>query len=92
MTKICIEIDPEDTNPPVPAVRSYTQTIGNGAQTSFNVAHGLGTADVVYSVRNLATGEVDTYDVTGVATVNGLALTFAAAPANNGARVTVLAV
>ncbi|HEX5705631.1 MAG TPA: hypothetical protein VFX97_20700 [Pyrinomonadaceae bacterium] len=93
MTKICIEIDPEDsTNPPAPAVRSYTQTIGNGTQTSFNIAHGLNTADVVYSVRNLATGEVDTYDVSGTASVSGLALNFASAPAANGARVTVLAV
>ena len=91
--KVCIEVDTDNgTEPPVPAVRSYTQTVGDGTSTAFNLAHGLGTADVVYSVRNLATNEVDTYDVTGVASATGLALNFASAPAANGARVTVLAV
>lgn len=90
--KVCVEVDPDNGGEPEPQVRSFTQTVGDGTTTAFTVNHGLGTADVVYSVRNLATGEVDTYDVSGVAGTNTLALNFAVAPALNGARVTVLAV
>jgi hypothetical protein len=90
-TKVCVEIDPENGNGEPTPVESYVQTIGDGTSTSFTINHGLGTSDLLYSVRNLSTGELDSYDVTlNASNPNSLVLTFASAPAANGARVVLL--
>lgn len=89
--KVCVEFTEGDGEDPQSPVKSYVATIGDGTNTSYTVTHGLGTADVVYSLRNLTTGEVDTYDAAVTASANALGLTFATAPAASSVRVVVIA-
>lgn len=60
-------------------VRKYTQTIGDGATTTFNIDHNLNTSDVKVAVRKVSTGDQWAIDV-NVVSVNRVALTFAVAP------------
>lgn len=71
------------------AARKFSANIGNGAATSIAVTHGLGTKDVAVSLRANAddTGFVTDWTATDANTVT---LTFAAAPASNEHRVTVI--
>jgi hypothetical protein len=67
----------------------YSVNIGNGSATTFNVVHGLNTLDVVIGVYDSATGaEVNCDKIRSSS--GSVTLTFAAAPANNAYRVTVL--
>lgn len=71
------------------AARKYSASIGNGSATSIAVTHGLGTKDVAVTLRQNA-------DDAGVWTdwiatdANTVTLAFAAAPASNALRVTVV--
>jgi hypothetical protein len=91
MTKICIEVDP-DNGGVEPLVKSFVQTVGNGSQTTFNLTHNLNTEDILSGVRNLITGELDSFDVAVTTTgPNTATLVFQVPPAVNGARVVLLA-
>lgn len=93
--KVCVEFTESDgENPPVPApqFRTYAATIGDGTSLTYALTHDLGTADVLYSLRNLTTGVLDGDDVTVISQPNTLGLTFAAAPATGSIRVVVGAV
>lgn len=90
--KVCVEFTEGDGDTPAPVVKSYAATIGDGTSTSYTVTHGLGTPDVVYSLRNLTTGEIDAYDVVATSAAGSLGLVFAAPPAAGSVRVAVLAV
>lgn len=90
--KVCVEFTEGDGNgEPQPALRTYTQTIGDGSALSYTVTHGFNTQDVLYSLRNLTTGELDGYDVTVSSTPAALTLVFATAPAAGSVRVFVAA-
>lgn len=71
------------------AARKYSQNVGNGAATSIAVTHGLGTKDVAVSLRKNSddTGFVTDWTATDANTVT---LAFAAAPASNEHRITVI--
>lgn len=90
-TKVCVELDcGGDSGSPV---KTFVQTVGDGSSTTLTVPHNLGSSDVLYSLRNLATGELDAFDVAvNGSNPNALVLTFAVAPAPGSVRVVVLAV
>ena len=67
----------------------YAATIGNGSLTSIAVTHGLGTQDVVVSVREVSTNKVVYCDVTMTSTTQ-VTLAFTSAPASNSLRVTII--
>jgi hypothetical protein len=90
MAKVCVEFD-AGSGEPTPQLHSYVTTVGDGSSLVYNVTHGLGTPDVLYSVRNVATGELDAVDVTGTVTSpDSLRLVFATAPASGSVRVLVV--
>lgn len=71
------------------AVGKYAQDIGDGAATSINVDHNLGTTDVIVQIFNKASGAWELADVT-VITGNRVNIAFTTAPANASLRVVVL--
>lgn len=73
---------------PTTVVRKFSALIGNGALTTIAVTHGLGTADVTYSIRDATSNEFVECDVVSTSTTV-LTLTFATAPTTNQYRVTV---
>jgi hypothetical protein len=87
---ITVEADAIKINRAVTA-RGFAATFGDAAATSFNIDHNLNTKDIVVSVKVVSTGEEVMCDVTAT-TVNRVVLAFAAAPANNELRVTVLGI
>ena len=92
MARICVEFDPcEDNGTPVP-IQSYSETVGDGTSRVFSIDHDLGTRDVSVSLRNIATGELDLFDVEVVVPgPDQVILTFATAPTMANVRVNVLA-
>lgn len=73
---------------PAVAARKASGTIGDGTATTFSVTHGLGTLDILVSVREVSTGaEVLCDNVAN--SVNTVQLTFGAAPATGQYRVSV---
>ena len=70
-------------------VTKYSANIGNGSSTAIVVSHALNSADVVVSVREVATGNVVVCGV-NVTDANSVTLNFSTAPASNALRVTVL--
>lgn len=91
--KICTEIDKIDDGGDEISLGTYVATVGNGSATQLSVPHNLGSSDVVYSLRDIATGALDSFDVdVNALNPNSLSLTFATAPSANSVRVTVLAV
>lgn len=92
MAKVCVEFDPDNGGEPAPAARFYSQTIGDGTALNYTVTHGFGTSDVLVSVRNVSTGELDAAPVAvNASDPDRVTLRFETAPAASGARVTVLA-
>lgn len=92
MAKVCVEFDPDNSGEPAPSARFYSQTVGDGTSLSYSVTHGFGTSDVLVSVRNTSTGELDAVPVTvNASDPDRVMLAFETAPAAGGARVTVLA-
>lgn len=71
------------------AARKASANVGNGSATAIAVAHNLGTQDVAVSLRETSSQAAVLVD--WVATdVNTVTLSFAAAPASNAYRVTVI--
>lgn len=68
--------------------KKHAETL-SGSSTSYNVTHGLGTADVVVSLYEVATGEVVNADITNTSTTT--TITFAVAPTSNQYRVVIVA-
>lgn len=69
--------------------KSFTQTIGDGSATSFNIDHNLNTRDVIVTVyRNSGNFDDVIADVTRP-TVNRVTVVFASAPAASGFRVVI---
>lgn len=71
------------------AARKFSASIGNGAATSIAVTHNLGTKDVKVTVRQNSNDEHVLADVVST-DINNVTITFAAAPASNAMRVTVI--
>lgn len=71
------------------APTSFTATFGDGAATTYNIVHNLGTQDFVWEVYELATG-----DSVGVGLsrdgVNAVDLTMNPAPALNAFRLVII--
>lgn len=71
---------------------AYATTIGDGTTTAFTLTHGLGTADIVVAVREVATPfRMIDATVAAISTTQ-VTVTFANAPATNSYRVVVVAV
>lgn len=68
-------------------VRKFSVSIGNGALTSIVSAHGLGTADLTTTIREVSSGEVVYPDV--VIDATNVTVTFATAPTAAQYRLTV---
>lgn len=72
----------------------FTQTIGDGTNTSYTITHNLALAnkdDYVIRIAEIATGAEYLVENTSV-NINSLTVTFAVAPASNTYRVAVLPV
>jgi hypothetical protein len=69
--------------------RKFSATIGNGSLTSIAVTHGLGTKDIVVSVRDAATDEGLIADWVATNTTTAT-FSFLNAPASNALRVTII--
>jgi hypothetical protein len=68
--------------------RKYSVNVGDGSSTSITITHNLGTVDVIAQLRDSSGNAVQTD--WQAATSNTVIVTFAAAPASNAYRVTVL--
>jgi hypothetical protein len=64
-------------------------TLGDGALTSFALAHNLGTTDVIFQARDVATNDIIEPGVSA-STNSTLTLSFTPAPALNSVRVVVI--
>lgn len=74
--------------PPAPIARTFAQTIGDGASTSFNVDHNLGTQDVFVDIFRISTGVEIEADITR-STVNRVVIGFVTTPSASEYRVLV---
>lgn len=70
--------------------QKYAETIGNNVATSFNIDHGLGTDDVVVTVREVGGDKEIVYTQTVVSTTGRVIVSFAEAPTTNQYRVVVI--
>jgi hypothetical protein len=92
--KVCVEFTEGDGNggPTAPGARFYSATIGDGTSLNYTVTHGFGTRDVLVSLRNIVTGELDGYDASVSANGdNSVSVTFVTAPATGSVRVLAVA-
>lgn len=67
----------------------FSATIGDGSTNPITVSHGIGTEDVIVSVREVATGDFVDAEVS-VTDSNNILLTFSSAPTLNEFRVVVI--
>lgn len=72
--------------------QGYSQDIGDGVATSFNVVHGLGTLDVDVTVRESAPPRNGAIVGWSVVDANTVQVTMFPAPAANAYRVSVIPV
>jgi len=70
--------------------QKYSKDIGDGTTTSINIAHGLGTLDVIVAVREVAAPYNFIYPDIGLVDTNIIKVSFANAPTTNQYRVTVI--
>ena len=68
--------------------KKFTADVGDGANTQFTIAHGLGNADLVVLLREVATGEVVLADI--VVDATNVQITFSTAPTASQYRLTVI--
>lgn len=92
MTRVCIDIDPDNGNGSVPIVKTYETTIGDGTQVDFPIDHNLGQRVVLVQAYDVNTGAVRadtdlTFNGDNRATVR-----FDTAPAPQSVRVNAVAV
>jgi hypothetical protein len=71
------------------AARKVSANVGNGSATSIAVSHNLGTQDVAVTLREASSQAAVLVDWVA-SDVNTVTLSFAAAPASNAYRVTVV--
>lgn len=64
---------------PVGGNRTYAETVGNGVDTVFVIAHNFGTTDVEVGTFEVSSGEEVTVDITA-RTINTVTVRFATAP------------
>jgi len=76
-------------SPSAGTVVKYAADVGDGAATSYNIDHNLGTTDVHVQVRANSGGAVVEPDIT-ISTSNRVVLDFAVAPTSNQYRVVVM--
>ena len=69
--------------------KKYTQTIGDGSNTLFNVIHNLNTTDVAVSAYNTVSGKNVWLDYT-VVSQNQIQIQFTTAPTSNQLTVVVI--
>jgi hypothetical protein len=75
------------------ASRAYTTTLGNGADSTFTVSHGLDSLDLVPVVRGVASGDLTSTTPTLTAVdANTATVAFETAPTQGQFQVTLLAV
>jgi hypothetical protein len=67
--------------------RKYAANFGDGVATTFNMTHGLGTQDLVVTIKRVSDGEVVFADVVLPPAGSTIDITFAVAPASNAYRV-----
>ena len=70
------------------ACRKFTVDVGDGAQLQFTFAHGLNTADLIVSLREVATSELVLADI--VVDATNVQITFSNVPSANQYRLTVI--
>lgn len=73
---------------------TYSETVGDGIETTFVIEHGLGSEDVIVTVRDTATGEIVTYDPAIVDSItvddtDNVTVTFVVAPSTDEYTVVV---
>jgi hypothetical protein len=73
----------------VTTLTKFSQTIGDGSATTFNVDHNIGSADVHVQVYKVSDGTQVEPDITR-STTNRVVIAFAVAPASNEYRVVVI--
>lgn len=76
------------TNSLASKVGKFSQTIGDGAATSFVITHNLGSTDTIVQVKDIATKKKIMVDIEDT-TANTTTIVFASAPALNSYRVTI---
>lgn len=68
-------------------VRKYAANFGDGAATTFNLSHGLGTQDLSVTIKRVSDGEIVFADVFLPPAGSTIDITFAVAPTSNQYRV-----
>lgn len=91
MTRICIEVD-GDGSVTEPRVRTYTTTVGDGAQSDFAIDHNLNSQAVYVLAYDANTGAVRDDFSTTLTNANRATVQFDSAPAANSVKVQVIAV
>ena len=71
-------------------VAKYSQSVGDGTNTSYSVAHNLSTRDVVVNVYEVASPYTQVFPDIANTTTSAITVTFATAPTTNQYRVVVL--
>jgi len=71
------------------ATTKYSADLGNGTLTSIPITHNLGTTDVVVSVKNVATNQLEGVEVQ-ITDANTVTLVYSSAPALNAHRIVVV--
>ena len=92
MTRICIEVDGDGNGTVGPSVRTYSTTIGDGAQADFAIDHNLNSQAVHVIAWDANTG-AQRDDFSTTFTNSGRAtLRFDAVPAPNSVKVQAIGV
>lgn len=71
-------------------LKRYSATFGDATNTSYTIAHNLGTQDVVVSIRRTSDNAIVYADVVA-ASANTVTVGVATAPGNNALRITIIA-
>lgn len=75
----------------LPAVtRRHTEVIGDGSTAVFSIKHGLGTRDVLVSLRNTTTGAITAPSNAVASTADTVTLTFGSPPAAGSVSVSII--
>jgi hypothetical protein len=74
----------------VGTVNKYSQSVGDGTNTSYPVTHSLSTRDVVVNVYEVASPYTQVFPDIANTTTSAITVTFATAPTTNQYRVVVL--
>lgn len=71
--------------------KSFSQTFGDGAATSYAITHNLGTKDITFDICETGGNERSILAEVRRTSVNQVTVLFASAPASNSLRITILA-